>query len=164
MADCSWLMAVLASWQANMSGQSGCFDWVRKKGTCTDFHRNLNGRDTDCIGRLSAKIVRLFWRSVGLAVSRLGGRRISLFIAVFVNPKTLSIGQKRIVPYVDMICSFVNWALYPLLRLTYLYKFLHLDQVHILVCTHKKLRYSQQHKSDHRFCCCIFHTDLKLNN
>ena len=33
-----------------------------------DFHRNSNCWDTDCIARLSANIVSLFWRSVGLAV------------------------------------------------------------------------------------------------
>ena len=68
IADCWWLMDVLAGWQANMSSQSGCSDWVRRQGTRTDFHRILNCRDTDCIARLSANIVRLFWRSVGLAL------------------------------------------------------------------------------------------------
>ena len=52
-------MAVLAGWQANMSGQSGCLDWVRKQGTRTDFHRYLQCRDTDCFARLSANIVSL---------------------------------------------------------------------------------------------------------
>ena len=70
LADGWLLMAVLAGWQANMSGQSGCLDWVRKQGTRTDFHRNWNCRDTGCIARLSANIARLFWRSVGLAVCR----------------------------------------------------------------------------------------------
>ena len=40
-----------------------------------DFHRNLNCWDTDCIARLYANIVRLFWRPVGLAVLRIHKKR-----------------------------------------------------------------------------------------
>ena len=44
-----------------------------------DFHRNLNCRETDCIARLSANIVRLFWRPAGVAVYTDATKMFNLF-------------------------------------------------------------------------------------